>query len=132
MARYSGRLLMGTALIHNLVGVAIFARPLAAIGRAGGFNAVEPHWDRATAFWFLVSGGLIFTLGQFTDWTEQRDTTLPPSLGWGLLTLGTGGAFLMPISGFWLVIPQAIAILIGTDRLSAISRQLSRDGANVS
>mgnify|MGYP003579043521 CR=1 FL=1 len=61
MARYSGRLLMGTALIHNAIGVATYARPLADIARAGGFNAVEPHWDRATAFWFLVSGGLIFT-----------------------------------------------------------------------
>jgi hypothetical protein len=120
---------MGTALIHNAIGVAIFARPLADIVRAGGFNAVEPHWDRATAFWFLVSGGLIFTLGQFTDWTEQRDTALPPSLGWSLLAIGAGGGFLMPVSGFWLVIPQGLAALRRTNTRSAGGYQLSGEGA---
>jgi hypothetical protein len=132
MARYSGRLLMGTALLHNAVGIAIYARPLANILRDGGLNAVEPHRDRTTAFWFLVSGGLIFTLGQFTDWTEQRDTALPPSLGWSLLAFGAGGAFLMPVSGFWLVIPQGIAALRRASKREAISYQLSGDATRSS
>ncbi len=45
--------------------------------------------------------------GQLAHWAQRRTGTLPPALGWGLLGLSAAGAVLMPVSGFWLVIPQA-------------------------
>lgn len=115
ISRHLGRLLMATAVLHMLVGVLIFAKPLVDIGRAGVFNAVDPHYDRYAAFWFLTFGVLIFMLGQLIHWTLRRTGTLPASLGWSLLGLSIAGVILMPTSGFWLAIPQAL-LAVGVAR----------------
>ena len=111
LGRYCGEVLIATSLLHALVGVLAFSRPLVAIGRGRFVNAVEPHLERQLAFWFLTSGVLIFALGQLTRWAQRRTGALPASLGWTLLALAVAGVILMPVSGFWLVLPQAVLVL---------------------
>lgn len=116
MERYVGRLLMATAVLHVAVGVVLERGSLRAIARSGVVNAVEPHRDRMAAVWFLLFGAVTWVLGQLADWTQREHGRLPASLGWGLLALDTGGAVLMPVSGFWLVLPQGLLALRASRR----------------
>lgn len=111
MERYVGKLLLATAAVHLVVGEVATAGPLAAVGRAGGVNAVEPHPDRMAAVWFMLLGVVLGLLGGLTDWAQAERGRLPASLGWDPLGLGALGAALMPASGFWLALPQGLLAL---------------------
>lgn len=108
--RTPGTQLMAIGVLHACTGLALFARPLAAIGRAGVVGAVKTDGEpeRRIAFWFLMSAPLMCTLGHLARWTQRRTGTLPPALGWGMLAFSATGATLMPKSGFWLGIPTAV------------------------
>lgn len=108
-ARLSGWLLIITGLLHTASGLVSGYPYLISIVQAGVVNAVAPSLERAYLVWFLVAGvGLILSgllaLGY--------DRPLPASVGWGLLGLSVVGVLLMPTSGFWLLIPQAVYILL--------------------
>jgi hypothetical protein len=51
-------------------------------------------------------------LGALVRWAPARTGTLPAFLGWSLLAFGLFGAILMPVSGFWAVLPQAVLMLV--------------------
>ena len=110
LSRAPGALLMAIGALHALTGVALFRRPLVAIGRAGLVGAVKAEGEpaRRLAFLFLMSAPLMFMLGQLARWTQRRAGTLPASFGWGLLAFSATGATVMPRSGFWLGIPTAL------------------------
>lgn len=112
MLRVSGYWLIATSLIHLLVGAWLYAEPLADIGRNGIFNAVDPEFDRNAAFWFMMVAPLLFTLGQLCCWAQAQGISLPAFVGWYLLAISVVGVVLMPISGFWLLIPPAVLILL--------------------
>jgi len=129
MLRVSGYLLLIISIIHILVGVWLFAGPLADIIRNGGFNAVAPnpfapYFDREDAFWFMMISPLLFTLGQLCCWAQAQKIILPAFLGWNLLAISTVGVVLEPISGFWLLMLPAFLIV-------AASRQLAINSPNL-
>lgn len=108
----SGLLLMLTSVIHNLIGIVLFWEPLVDMFQAGLFNSVANQFDRATVFWFLLSGAMFFILGNFMHWlANDLNKEIPPFLGWHLLWLSIVGIFFLPASGFWLVLPQALIII---------------------
>lgn len=111
MKRWIGSLMIVTATIHTIVGFVFASGPLMKIVNAGLFNSVDPYFDRMSAFWYMLFGVLLFFIGIFENWGIRETGTLPASIGWGLLILGIVGVILMPISGFWLVLPQAYMIL---------------------
>jgi hypothetical protein len=116
MRRFCGPLLIATGVLHLLVGLMFYVRPLTAIARDGFFNAVTPDlaapaFDRDAAFWFMFFGVMILILGALMHWSQARIGSLPAFLGWALLSLGVAGVILMPLSGFWLVLPQAVLVL---------------------
>jgi hypothetical protein len=113
--RWIGSLLMTTAVLHELVGIYFYATPLTHIVQDGIFNSIaksatEVYFDRDAAFWFLVTGALLFVIGYLVHWVIAQLGTLPPALGWSLLGLSVAGVVLMPLSGFWLVLIQAMWI----------------------
>ena len=106
MRRLCGPLLMATGVLDILYVLVFHYRQLDAIAGDGYFNAVDPGaafstFDRETAFWHLMFGAMALIPG-----------TLPSFLGWVLLALGLGGVILMPVSGFWVVLPQAIMLIL--------------------
>jgi hypothetical protein len=111
MKRYSGVLLIGTGYLHNIIGIYLFWSPLNEIVGDGLWNTIYPHYDRATAVWFLLFGMVILTLGHTIKWMNQNGINIPRFIGWHLLGISVIGAFIDPVSGFWLVIPQAIILL---------------------
>ncbi|RAV19254.1 DUF6463 family protein [Paenibacillus contaminans] len=111
---YSGVMLAWTAFLHTIVGIIIYREQIADIASDGFINAVKPqlHAGRAAAFWFLMAGVLMFMLARLMNWLIRvKGTVVPKFVGVYLLALSLIGVFFMPVSGFWLVIPQAIIII---------------------
>jgi hypothetical protein len=98
---------------------------LVEIGRAGFFNVIEHHPSRASLFWFLFTGLMMILCGQLCFWIErQLGRTLPAFVGWELLILSVIGAVLMPISGIWLILAQAIYIIVVARRATVTTSNL--------
>lgn len=106
-----GWLLMMTAILHMLLGVLLFWQPLQDMVDAGIINSITPHYDRGMIFWFLLFGALLLLLGHMTQWMQTHFGVIPESLGWGLFGLAVVGIIVMPVSGFWVVLPQAYLII---------------------
>lgn len=126
MRRLCGPLLIATGALDILYVLVFHARQLAAIAGDGFFNAVDPDvafstFDRETAFWHLMFGAMAIILGGLVHWSQARTGTVPGLLGWSLLALCVVALVLMPVSGFWIVLPQAVLMIL-------VSRQ-GRTGA---
>lgn len=128
MRRFSGHVLIAVGIVHNIVGIVGYSRPLADIGRGGVFNAVVPHFDRDAAFWFLMSGVLIFILGQLARWSQQRTGILPAFLGWELLAVAVVLAILMPVSG-WPLVVTCSGLLLAASRGDGAKPALSTENS---
>ena len=110
-SRNTGNLLMATGIIHNLAGVVMGWRVLIDIGASGFFNSINNEMDRNAIFWFLFAGFMMIIMGKLMQHYLEADWNLPMWLGISLLALSLVGCVMMPVSGFWLVIPQAILII---------------------
>jgi uncharacterized membrane protein YhaH (DUF805 family) len=108
--RWIGCYLIVLGVVHIVTGLILYRQPLADIVRSGVWNAVDPHFDRNTAFWFLVAGALFMLMGGLANSLESRRLHPPRAVGYGLALLAMLGVILMPISGFWLLLPPAAAM----------------------
>ena len=118
MNRLIGRLLMATGIGHTLVGVIVFREALAGTFHDGFLNAFWPHFDRLSAFWFLLFSPALFMLGQITNQAVERsDARILRIVGWYLLGIGVVGVAALPISGFWIQIALAPLILKAARRV---------------
>lgn len=111
--RQVGLFLMLTGLLHNVIGLILYGAELQPIVTDGLWNTLsEGQWERFAAFWFMMFGFLFMLLGFMTDWLLKKKGLAPPAaFGWMLLVLSLTGAVIMPMSGFWLVVPQAWLLL---------------------
>lgn len=119
-----GRLLLAIGLLHIGLGLAKAGIPAGAILRDGVVNAVEPHPERESWFWYMQTGWAMILVGQIAIWAERRGDTLPPRFGWQLLGIASVGVVLMPLSGFWAIfVPAAVALRAARRRtIGATSR----------
>lgn len=127
MRKLSGLLLMATGVLDLLYVLVFHSRQLAAIAQDGFFDAVEldpTQLDRETAFWHLAFGTMVLILGGLVHWAQARTGTLPAFLGWSLLAFGLFGTILMPVSGFWLVLPQAVLMLVVARREATVKAEI--------
>ncbi|OPH51165.1 hypothetical protein BC351_35535 [Paenibacillus ferrarius] len=114
LKKHSGVMLTWTAVIHTVVGIIVYWEQIIDIANGGFINAIEPqlHANRAAAFWFLLFGLLLFMLARLMSWLIQvMGVDLPKFVGVHLLVLSLIGVLLLPVSGFWLVIPQAVIVM---------------------
>lgn len=116
LLRVSGYWLIAMSIIHGLGDILYYFEPWSDILRNGVFNAVDPHFDRGTAFWMLMLSPFLFALGQLCCWAQEHNVRLPVFVGWNLLITSAFGAFLMPISGVWLLIPPSLLMLVESQR----------------
>jgi hypothetical protein len=106
MRRWIGRWLAGVGLIHTAFAFVVFTDPLLGMLRDGLLNTAELSPGRPLAFWFLFSGLLLVPVGMLVDWIEtQPSLQLPRFFGYWLLGLTALGCIVMPVSGFWLLVP---------------------------
>ena len=108
--RWIGRWLLGVGILHTLLGIGTYIFSVVAIVREGLWNTVEPVQGRPLAVWCIAAGLQLILLGALANWIEARGP-LPRFLGWTLLAFAMLGAVLIPISGFWFLLPPAVGIL---------------------
>lgn len=93
---------------HCLVILIMGWEPLVAIVADGVVGAVpddEPL--RMAAFWSQFFGLVLAVLGATWHALERQQLAIPRSSAVGLFLVGLAGVVVMPISGFWLVLPVA-------------------------
>lgn len=110
---WKGRWLLAVALLHTGVAAVLFAPEWRALWQRGVFNAVAGDVHIGKATWFLLFGAVLALLAWEVTALErsQPRAALRPMGGW-LLALVAVGLVLMPASGFWLVLPPALAMLV--------------------
>lgn len=110
---WKGQWLMVVALLHTAAGGVLFAPQWQTLWRRGMFNSVMGDAPTDNAVWFLLSGAVLALLAWEITALEcsQPAVELRP-MGWCLLVLVLAGVVLMPASGFWLVLPPALALLV--------------------
>lgn len=107
-----GRWLVGVAALHTLFGVVMGAQVLAGIAGRGVFNSVGDDPMAGLVVWFLLFGAIMALLGMAVTMLERAahfNGSRGLGIGTALLTLA--GVILMPVSGFWLAFPPAIALM---------------------
>ncbi|MBW3631342.1 MAG: hypothetical protein KY464_18920 [Gemmatimonadetes bacterium] len=106
MQRWIGRWLFAVGVLHNALGVYMYTIPLAAMISTGVWNSTGMDPARSLAFWFIISGLLMMLVGYMVDWAETSGRTpFPSGLAPSLLALTALGIVVMPVSGFWAILP---------------------------
>ena len=70
--------------------------------------------ERAYAFVFFVGGILLLFGGTLQYYIRKEQKPVPLFLGYSLLLVSVVGYILLPLSSFWLLIPQALIMIGGT------------------
>lgn len=113
MKQWVGRWLIGVSAIHTAFAVAVFGEVLASVAQRGVFNTVGADPTTGEVVWFVLFGAMLFVCGLAVAALEKSSSNqLPKSIGWSLFAMGIIGVTLMPTSGFWLIFPPAIAVLV--------------------
>lgn len=107
-----GPWLMLVAAVHTVFGFVVFAPVLSGMLERGLFNSVGSDAMTGAVTWFLLFGGPL-ALVAWQVWLAERRAAWAELrvLGWGILALTILGLLLMPMSGFWLVLPAAWGLL---------------------
>lgn len=111
LSKNSGNLLIATGILHNIIGFVMGWSVLTEIVRSGFVNSINDEMDRNAIFWFLFAGFSMIALGKLMQDCLDADWRLPRWLGPSLLVSSLIGCIMMPVSGFWLVIPQALLVI---------------------
>ena len=115
--KYSGIFLIATGILHSVVGIAMGKEYLLGIIKDGFFNTTQNDFPRGLAFWFLLCGIFFIILGQVLHYYIKKERQPAPNiLGYWLLGVGAVGCIIIPVSGFWLFIPQALIIIIANNK----------------
>ncbi|MDP3229687.1 MAG: DUF6463 family protein [Acidovorax sp.] len=116
---WKGLWLLGVAAVHTVFGVVVFQPQLQEIAQRGVFDSVGTDPMRGAVTWFVLFGALFALLGWAVLLVERHAALAPVplrALGAGLLALTALGIVLMPASGFWLVLPPALALCLRPGR----------------
>jgi hypothetical protein len=108
-----GHWLMAVAILHTLFALVVFRATYGHLWQLGLFNTVGRDPMSAAAVWFLLFGVPLAALAHAVHALERasgQHATLR-RLGAATLAMSVLGIVLMPASGFWLVLPAAVALL---------------------
>lgn len=114
--------LIGIAIAHSMVGIILYRPILNILVKDRVFNTIVlgGNPNRESAFWFLYAGFMLLLIGGFVDYLERLDLDIPLFVIIVFSTLTVMGAIVMPISGFWLLIPPTIGLIIRKMRLQKL------------
>lgn len=111
--KYSGILLSATGIIHTIVAITQEWNIYKELFFDGLINSIGNNMHKALSFWFLTIGVILIMFGQSLQYyINKEQKPAPLFLGYSLLVFSILGCFVVPISGFWLFIPQALIIIL--------------------
>jgi hypothetical protein len=113
MKAWIGKALFAVGVVHSIAGFLLFHPILGVLFNEGLLNTVAVYGDpeRGSVFWFLFAGFALMIIGGLVDRLERLDGYVPALVSWGFTVLTLTGIVLMPVSGFWLLILPASAML---------------------
>jgi hypothetical protein len=112
MKNWRGYWLIAVAFIHTVFALIMFADDYKSLYDNGIFNSITSVQGHA-AVWFFLFGQVLFIVGLLVRHYElATDKKIPLSISLNLLLLTIIGVVLMPDSGFWLVFPVVISMLL--------------------
>lgn len=116
--QYSGLMLIGTGVIHNVIGIVLGWNFLVAMVIDGLWNtaaqSVQPGMlhTRAELLWFLMLGFAWIMIGALLHGHIRCHKTPPSKLyGWALFMKGVVMVVVLPASGAWLFLPQGLILI---------------------
>ncbi|EDX83369.1 hypothetical protein S7335_549 [Synechococcus sp. PCC 7335] len=129
MLKIVGSLWTVVACIHLLFGLVVYWPQWQIIAESGWFNVIAPNpfapiFDREDAFWFMMATPFLLVIGQLCFWAHQQKLLLPTSISIILLSTTAIGLFLMPVSGFWLLILPSIMMLYSSWPMASSNNSL--------
>jgi hypothetical protein len=112
MKNWQGYWVIAVSACHTLFAVIMFSTDYALLYNNGIFNSLST--DRsAAAVWFFLFGQVLFIVGLLINYIGSLNNNLVPlSVSINLLLLTIVGVTIMPASGFWLVFPPTISLII--------------------
>lgn len=116
---WKGGWLLTVAAIHTVFAAVVFLPQLEEIVRRGVIDSVGTDPMVGAVAWFVLFGAVLALLGWAVLLVERHMAPAPGALrplGLGVLALALLGIALMPASGFWLVLPPALALCWGPGR----------------
>jgi hypothetical protein len=110
--KYSGIILVATGVLHTIVALLVGKDAFLGMLRDGFINSIGDNTDRDLAFWFLACGIFFIFFGHALHcYIKKTKEPAPPIFGYYLLAFSILGCFIAPVSGFWLILPQALIII---------------------
>ncbi|MCW8879520.1 MAG: DUF6463 family protein [Kangiellaceae bacterium] len=112
MKTWKSTWIMGVAILHTIYALIVFS--------ADYLSLIENNWIASItsaraglAVWFFLFGQALFIIGQLVRSSELKgDSSVALSVTAHLLVMTILGVTIMPESGFWLMFPPLIAMLI--------------------
>jgi hypothetical protein len=111
MKNWRGYWLMAVAFIHTAFALIMFADDYRSLYDNGIFNSITSVQGHA-AVWFFLFGQVFFIVGLLVRHYEIAAGNIPLSISINLFLLTITGVILMPESGFWLMFPAVLSLLI--------------------
>jgi len=106
-----GKWVMFVALGHTAVGIVLFGSVYRELLANGLYNSISSE-KAGLAVWIALFGVVLFIVGMLLSALESNSASIPKSAGIALLLLTVLGVVLMPVSGFWLMFPATLVILL--------------------
>lgn len=98
-------------ILHLSVGLIFIGHIGLQLLQEGLFNTVNGEPMREAFFWFMFGGLTMIIIGKLVGWYEEQEIDIPHFVGWSLLSLSLLVVIVMPISGGWLMLIPATALL---------------------
>ena len=118
MKKWQGNWIIGVAFGHTVFALIMFANDYLSLFEHGLINSISSDRE-AAAVWFILFGQVLFIIGLLIKHLEYTsDKPFPLSISINLLLMTIVGVVLMPASGFWLIFPPVIAMLLAKPVLS--------------
>jgi hypothetical protein len=112
MKNWQGNWIIAVSAGHTLFAVIMFTAEYTSLYNNGIINSLST--DRsAAAVWFFLFGQILFITGLLIkQFNSINNKLVPLSVSLNLLLLTVIGITIMPESGFWLMFPPVISLMM--------------------
>jgi hypothetical protein len=109
-----GKSLIIIGVGHSLVGLVAFYDTIALIINANLVNtlSLNSNFSKEVAFWFLITGFALMIIGGLVNFLENKNIGMPVFLLWSFILITAIGVFMMPVSGFWLLLVPIVELFL--------------------
>lgn len=112
MKNWIGKSIIFIGIIHTLFCVFLIVPQMGELLDEKLFNTINGQPKREAFLWFTFSGFMMMLIGSIINWIENQNIKIPKFIGYSLFAITGFTLFFSPMSGGWLLLIPAIAILI--------------------